>query len=75
MNNKVTIRIPFSEVSWGSCYATVELKDGETAKQYLADVKSGKADILLDADIDEWTVDDSDNQSFDIDEAEIYHDD
>ena len=74
MNNKVTIRIPFSETSWGSCYAVVELKDGETAEQYLADVKSGKANILLDADIEQWEVDDTDNQSFDYDEAEIYHD-
>lgn len=73
MNNKITIRIPFSETTWGSCYAVVELQEGQTAEQYLTDIKSGKADILLDACDEEWIVDDSDNQSFDTDEAEIYH--
>ena len=74
MTNRITIRIPYSEIVWGSCYAAVELKDGETAEQYLADVKSGKEDILLDADIEEWAIHESDSQSFDFEEAEIYHD-
>jgi hypothetical protein len=75
LTNQITIRVPYSEITWGSCYAVVELKNGETAEQYLADVKSGKADLLMDAVGEEWTVDDSDSQSFDTDEAEIYHDD
>ena len=74
MTNRITIRSPYSELVWGSCHAIVELEEGETAEQYLADVRSGKADILVDADIEEWAVEDSDNQSFDFEEAEIYHD-
>ena len=73
--SKITIRVPFSETSWGSCYAVVELPEGVTAEQYLAKVKDGTADLLLDAINEDWIVDDSDSLSFDTDEAGIYHDD
>lgn len=75
MTNQITIRVPFSETSWGSCYAVVELPKGVTAEQYLAKVKDGTADLLMDAVGEDWIVDDSDSLSFDTDEAEIYHDD
>ena len=73
--SKITIRVPFSETSWGTCYAVVELPEGVTAEQYLAKVKDGTADLLLDAINEDWIVDDSDSLSFDTDEAGIYHDD
>ena len=75
MTNQITIRVPFSETSWGSCYAVVELPEGQTAEQYLAKVKDGTVDLLMDAVNEDWIVDDSDSLSFDTDEAEIYHDD
>lgn len=75
MSKRITIRIPYSELVWGSCYTTVELSEGETAEQYLAKVQDGTADILLDGVHDEWDQDGSTSQSFDTDEAEIYHDD
>ena len=74
MTNRITIQIPYSELTWGTCYATVELKEGETAEQYLAKVRDGTAYILMDACDEEWSTDGSDSQSFDFDEAEIYHD-
>ena len=74
MSNKVTIRIPYSEIVWGSLYAVVELQEGETAEQYLAHIQGGTAEIFNRAIGEEWTTDDSDSQSFDIDEAEIYND-
>tara|TARA_R110001606_G_scaffold380403_1_gene540918 strand:+ start:246 stop:473 length:228 start_codon:yes stop_codon:yes gene_type:complete len=75
MTNQITIRVPYSEITWGSCYAVVELKEGETAEQYLAKVKDGTADLLMDATDEDWVTDDSDSTSFDTDEAEIYHGD
>ena len=53
----------------------MELKEGETAEQYLAKVKDGTADLLMDATDEDWVTDDSDSTSFDTDEAEIYHGD
>ena len=75
MTNKITIRIPYSELVWGSLYARVELQEGETAEQYLAKIQDGTAVIFNQSVDEEWTTDDSDSQSFDIEEAEIYHDD
>ena len=72
MSNKVTIRIPYSEIVWGSLYAVVELQEGETAEQYLATIQGGTAEIFNRSVEEQWTTDDSDSQSFDIDEAEIY---
>jgi hypothetical protein len=74
MTNRVTIRIPYSELVWGSCYATVDLEEGVTAEQYLAKVQDGTAYVLMDACGEEWTTDGSDSQSFEFDEAEIYND-
>jgi hypothetical protein len=75
MTDQITIRVPFSETSWGSCYVIVELKNGETAEQYLVRVRNDSAPLLEDAIGEEWTVEDSDSLSFDVAEAEIYHDD
>ena len=75
MSNKVTIRIPYSEIVWGSLYAVVDLQEGETAEQYLAKIQDGTATIFNRSVEEEWTTDDSDSQYFNIDEAEIYHDD
>jgi hypothetical protein len=74
MNKTITIRVPYSEIVWGSCYAKVELLEGQTAEQYLAKVKDGTANLLMDATDEDWVTDDSDSQDFDIEEAEIYHD-
>ena len=75
MTNRVTIRVPYSETTWGSCYAVVELKNGETPEQYLVRVRNDSAPLLEDAIGEEWTVEDSDSVSFDVEEAEIYHED
>tara|TARA_R110000796_G_scaffold120574_1_gene234744 strand:- start:292 stop:453 length:162 start_codon:yes stop_codon:yes gene_type:complete len=53
----------------------VELKDGETAEQYLVRVRNDSAPLLEDAISEEWLVEDSDSLSFEEDEAEIYFDD
>ena len=74
MTREITIQIPFSELSWGICYAKVELKEGETAEQYLAKVKDGTVNILKDAVDEEWDTYDSESYSFDHDEAEINND-
>ena len=73
--NRITIRVPYSETTRGSCYVDVELKDGETAEQYLVRVRNDSAPLLVDAISEEWLVEDSDSLSFEVDEAEIYFDD
>ena len=73
--NRITIRVPYSETTRGSCYAVVELKNGETAEQYLVRVRNDSAPLLEDAISEEWLVEDSDSLSFEVDEAEIYFDD
>jgi hypothetical protein len=74
MTNKITVRIPYSEIVWGSLDAIVELQEGETAEAYLAKIQDGKAEIFDRSVEEEWTPDDSDSQHFYIDEAEIYND-
>ena len=73
--NQITIRVPYTETTWGSCYVVVELKDGETAEQYLVRVRNESAPLLVDAISEEWLVEDSDSVSFEVDEAEICFDD
>ena len=76
MTNNITIRVPFSETAWGSCYARVELPEGQTAEQYLAKVKDGTVDLLKEiSSSTQWIIDDTDSLAFDEEEAEIYHDD
>ena len=75
MTNRVTIRVPYSETTWGSCYAVVELKNGETAEQYLVRVRNDSAPLLVDAISEEWLVEDGISLSFEVDEAEICFDD
>ena len=70
-----TIRVPYSETTWGSCYVVVELKNGETAEQYLVRVRNDSAPLLEDAIGEDWIAEDSDSVSFEVDEAEIYFED
>ena len=70
--NQITIRVPYTETTWGSCYVVVELKNGETAEQYLVRVRNESAPLLVDAISEEWIVEDSDSVFFEVEEAEIY---
>lgn len=74
MTDKITIRIPYSEVTSGYCYAVVGLKEGESPEQYLDGVKRGRNNVLRDSDEARWGIVDSENQSFETCLAEICND-
>ncbi len=61
MAEKVTIVIPYSEVTWGRVYLDCVIDDGVTKEEFLAGVKDGSIDPFPFAwEGEEWCADDSD---------------
>jgi len=60
MAEKVTLVIPYSEVTWGRVYLDCVIDDGVTKEDFIAGVKAGTIEPFAFAhEGEEWSADDS----------------
>ena len=75
MANRITIKIPYSEVTYGRVYLDCIIDDDVTKEEFIAGVKAGTIDPFPFAwDGEEWSADDSDELDLVISETEVIDD-